>query len=734
MQQLCAPYPALRLLLFVVAGIVCGTEDILSLTSWLIVSLLSLALLFVSLVVEYIRSRKNPFPHAVTVFAYLLFVFSAFAAGCHYRFNTISESSLLNYTGREVLLYGKVAGRPSRYEKGAGWILDVREVFHRGRTETINDRAKIFLRTVSADASVPQNGDMVRVKGKLQLIPEAANRGEFDPRRYARMQQTWVQLYCAGPWHLLHTGETALNAFERLVVLPVYDYIVAAIDRLIPEGGERKLIRGVLLGEREVLDREVFEAFKTTGTAHVLAVSGLNVGLLALGIHVLLQRFKISVAGRWFSFALLAFILLVFSYVTGNSPSVKRAAIMSIVLFGGETLGRRSYGVNSLAVSDILILLFDPYDLFNPGFLMTNGAVLAILLVYPMLYPPCYKEDGILPAVIRFFLGSFFVSLAAIIGVSPIIAYYFGTFSVVSLAANLPVVLFSTVMMYALVPMLFFNLFSGYLASLFGLSGWLMAHFTLDSALFFSKVPFASISVKPDLFEVALYYVIIAVAVWYFSRNSWSRFCITLLFGLNAFLWYGILKPEEKGSGLVTVNLGRNLSLLYAAGGETLIVDGGRDARDAARIMRQIDEYHLPPPKAAVQFFSKDSLIVQLPVEKRMMCKDAHVILSSMEVTRPMEKVLSIRTRKRSLLYVSGISRLREAPAWKADVVILAVYRFREKQRHQLESWLDYVQPQRCIFLEGSFLTEQDNVALYRFVKHRPNTEIRKTDRQIVIQ
>jgi len=164
-----------------------------------------------------------------------------------------------------------------------------------------------------------------------------------------------------------------------------------------------------------------------------------------------------------------------------------------------------------------------------------------------------------------------------------------------------------------------------------------------------------------------------------------------------------------------------------------VIVDAGKSTRDAGRIMRQIEAYHLPPPAAAVQFHSKDSLFLALPVRLRMPVDQDRMALSSMVISRPMEKVLSIRSRGRSLLYVSGTSRLRQEPAWKADVVILAVYRFREKQQRQIESWLGYVKPKRCILLAGSFLTQQDKAALYRFATRRPDTEIRRPDRQIVI-
>ena len=733
MTDIIAPYPAVRLLLFVVSGILAGTASLLRLDAWLLLSLFFLLLLLGAFAHDAYRLRHRPFPGALTSIAYLLFVFFSFAAGSHYRFNMVPARNLLSHTGSDVVLYGRVEGRPSGSGKGLAWTMAVEEVFGHGRTERLSDRARIFMRTGAGDPVELRHGDMVRVKGTMRTIPGAANRGEFDPRRYARMQGTFVQLFCSGPWHLQLEGKRSLNAFERHVVVPLYSYIVASVDHLIPAGGERQLVRGVLLGEREVLDREVFDAFKTTGTAHVLAVSGLNVGLLAFGIHLLLQRFKVTTAGRWFSFMLIAFILVTFSYVTGNSPSVKRAAIMSIVLFGGETLGRRAYGVNSLCVSDIIILLFDPFDLFNPGFLMTNAAVLAILLLYPILYPPGHQEEGMLRAALRFFLGSFFVSLAAIIGVSPVIAYYFGTFSLVSLAANLPVVFFSTVMMYALMPMLFFNLFAPFPASLFAMSGWLFARLTLDSALFFSRMPYASVPLKPDLPEVLIYYAAAGAVAWFFYRKAWGRLAIALLLGCNALVWYGMADWSQPGKGVVTVNLGRTLALLYATGSETVIVDAGKSARDAGRIMRQIEVYHLPPPAAAVQFHSKDSLFSALPVRLQMPVGQERMELSSMVISRPMEKVLSIRSRGRSLLYVSGTSRLRQEPAWKADVAILAVYRFREKQKQQITGWLNYAQPKRCILLAGSFLSKQDKAALVRFADRRPNIEIRRSDRQIVI-
>ncbi|ABL65739.1 ComEC/Rec2 family competence protein [Chlorobium phaeobacteroides] len=733
MSAIFAPYPALRLLLQVIAGILCGTLLLVPLEAWLACSLFFFILLSCALFYEFI-GRKGSFPLSLTAIGYFFFVVVAFAAYSDYLVHYQSKAGLLRYSGKEVILYGRVADRPERTEKGVKWTMEAEELFFEGRTITLHERLKVFMRAPAGEKIRMAYGDRIRVKGQIAAIPGAANRGEFDPRYYAMLQQVRVQLYCHGPWMVLHDGRNTLSVFERFVVQPVYAYVVRSVETLIPPGEERKLVRGVLLGEKEVLTEEVFDAFKRTGTAHVLAVSGFNVALLALGIHVCLQRVKVTAQGRWISFLLIAFILLVFSYVTGNSASVKRAAIMSVVLLGGETLGRKAFAVNSLAASDVIILFIDPLDLFNPGFLMTNAAVLAILLVYPLFYGSDKEEEGVWRRIWRFLLSSFFVSLAAIIGVSPVIAYYFGTFSLVSLVANLPVVLFSTLLMYALMPMLLVNLVSGYLASYFAMSGYLFAWLTLQSALFFSKLPFASIELKPDMIEVAIYYTVLTVAAWYLYKKTWGRLAITLLLGLNLFFWYSFLSAGEQGRGVVTVNLGKNLAVLFSTHGETVVIDTGTRSRDVERVMRQVSEYRLAEPVAAVQFFSPDSLVGMVPVKRHLRQQENSLALASMVIVRPEEKVLKLWSRERSLLLISGTSRLKEEELYKADVVLLWVYRFAEKQRREISSWLNYARPIKCIIVPGSFLTLRQKEDLIRFAAAHPELEIRSKARQIVIR
>ena len=479
---------------------------------------------------------------------------------------------------------------------------------------------------------------------------------------------------------------------------------------------------------------EVIDAFKLTGTAHILAVSGLNVTLLALCIHLALQRLKVTTAGRWLSFLIILFILLVYSNVTGNPPSVQRAAIMTAVLIGGETLGRKSYPINSLAFADILILLLDPLDLLNPGFLMTNGAVLAILLIYPRFYGEPSQGGGLLRSIGHFLISGMMVTVAAIIGVSPVIAFYFGTFSLISFLANIPVVLFSTLLMYDLVPMLLFNLVSEQAASFFAASSFCFAQLTLQSALWFSRFPLASITIRPDGVEVWLYYAMLAALLFFGYQKAWGKCLLSLLLGLNMLFWYSFfLHPHPVAPDVVTVNLGKNLATLFSSGSETVLVDAGRAPRDYERISRQLEVYGFAKPEAVVQFYSPDTLLVTVPVRRHMLLDSTKLALSSVVIVRPEAKVLKLWSRRNSLLMISGTTRLKAEEFYKADILFLWSYRFGEKQQQELQSWLNYAHPKHCILVPGSFLPRAHLAAMRRFAAAHPGVELRDKTRQVVV-
>jgi competence protein ComEC len=733
MRYFLAPYPALRLLAVVVAGIAAGFAFAGGVVFWIVLALSSFLVMVFAFVFCMLKKRATGLC-PVTILFYLLFVFSVFALLAGVSYHYVPLRSLIAWSGKNVILAGEVSERPECSAKGAAFQLRVREVYHAGSTTSLDDRAAVFVRLQAGSSFIADQGDRVRVKGRLGLIPPAANAGEYDPRRQSRFRQVYVRIYCAGPWHVILEKKKDGFSFHGRIITPLRKYIAESIDGTIPGERERQFLKGMILGQRDLLQEELYDAFRRTGTAHVLAVSGLHVALLAFGINACLQRLKVTPAGRWISFILLLAVLAVYSSVTGNAPSVQRAAIMSLVLIGGEALGRKAYPVNSLAASDVLILLFDPMSLFNPGFIMTNAAVLGILALYEPLGLIVPAGKGLLRKMPGLLWKSFSVTLAAMAGVAPVIAWFFGTFSLAGIFANLPVVLFSNLAMYAVLPMLLFNGFASGPALLFGMSAFVFAQLTLFFTVLFNRMPMANIPVHPASAEVLIIYAALAAVVWSVSRRAWGMVVTSVLLAANLLLWYEVVRPRPHPPGILTVNLGRNLATLVCSGSETVLVDAGRSSGDMERILLQVDRNGLMKPSAVVQFLSPDTLVRRAPAQRRMPSDSSSLLLSTIVVSRPAENVLRIESRKGRLLLVSGLSRIEAVQEERGAVVMIWAYRFAGKHYRELETWFASTRPERLILVPGPFLSSAEKGLLERFAATHPETLIRSRTGQIVIR
>jgi competence protein ComEC len=732
MRYLLASHPSVRLLACAVAGILSGMALPLDPAVWLGIAV-STSLSSLLFAIPWRHRIVYGAPEWPGVASYLLALVAAFALYSSTRFHFSPSPSLLSWSGREVILSGMVEGRPDRAPGGTGFRMRVTGLFHDGRHRHLDDRAKVFVRVPKESDFLLEEGDVVRVKGRPGLISRAANLDEYDPRLQARYRGVHVQLYCSGPWGVLREPPEKGFTLCGSIVNPLRRYLAGCIDGSFPTGREGQFVKGMILGDRELLPEELGEAFRRTGTAHVIAVSGLHVALLALAVNLCLQRLKVTKTGRLAAFILFVAVLATYSFVTGNAPSIRRAAIMSAVMIGGGVLGRKTFAINSLAASDLLILLADPFDLFNAGFLMTNAAVLGILLIHPRLSTLLQFSGGVSGRAAATLWSSFSVSISAMAGVSPVIAFFFGTFSPSGIVANLPVVLFSNLAMYAALPLFLFEGVAGWLAVPFGLSSWLFARFTILSTMFFGSLPFASVELRPDLFEVAVFYVALGGVLYAFAHRRWGRVAILLLAGANLVSWRGLMNPAPKSPAMLTVNLGRQVAVLFTSGSETVLVDAGPSGRGWERILRQAELRGVAHPVAAVSFLSPDSALGGLPVRRRLDASETSMVLGTIVVTRPAERVLRIESRRRSLLMVSGMGRLVETRGRPGEVAMVWIYRFTGKQWHELDQWMAAYRPGRVVLVEGPFMSTAQRGLLARFAAVRHVVTVRSKSRQTVL-
>jgi ComEC/Rec2-related protein len=230
------------------------------------------------------------------------------------------------------------------------------------------------------------------------------------------------------------------------------DYLGERVDRLFPEE-TAALAFALLTGSTSCLDATTLQDYRRAGTIHVLAASGLHVALIALIAAVPLAWIR----QKWLRYAALLLVLFVFVLLTGNQPSALRAVILTACVLLAQVLERRTNILNAVAFGAVLLLAFEPVLLYSLGFQLSLGAVIGIVLCATAFEQGCLRLFGVpqhrvgTAHVRRILAQSLAVTLAAGVVASPLVAFAFGQYSVVSPLANLAVVpLSSAAMVYAL--------------------------------------------------------------------------------------------------------------------------------------------------------------------------------------------------------------------------------------------------------------------------------------------
>ncbi|MCK5013429.1 MAG: ComEC family competence protein [Candidatus Omnitrophica bacterium] len=201
---------------------------------------------------------------------------------------------------------------------------------------------------------------------------------------------------------------------------------------------ENSIMQAVLLGDRYNIPKHIRELFQISGVAHILAISGLHLGIVGFLIFLFLKMMPIPRKGQY----LLTILLLIFySFLTGGRSSVIRATVMGVVFLASFILEREGDSFNTLGLAALLILLMNPLNLFDVGFQLSFISVFTIISFYPKfmnIFKRLFPDKQ--PIIIRYLLQSSAVSLAAYLGVAGLIAYYFQIVTPIALLANLIVV------------------------------------------------------------------------------------------------------------------------------------------------------------------------------------------------------------------------------------------------------------------------------------------------------
>ncbi len=427
------------------------------------------------------------------------------------------ESCLQFYNDQEVEIKGMVSTDPEVKDKATHIHLSATEIKRGEDWQEVSGDALLFVPRYPTY----EYGDVLQVTGKLETPPQL---NDFDYKGYLAHQGIYsTMLY--PEIQLLATGK----GFKPLEwVYSLRNRLSQTMAEVLPEP-QASLAQGIVLGIRYNIPTEVRDDFAGTGTAHLLAISGLHLSimagiLLSIGIWLFGKRRHIYI---WLALG----IIWLYALITGMHPPVVRGAIMASVFLAAELLGRQRTAITSLAFAAAIMVGINPQILWDASFQLSFLAMAGLIFIAPPFQTLGRKgiiatmgEEGIGVSLANITTDSFSVTLAAIIAVWPLIAHYFGIVSFVApLATLLALPALPGIIVAGAVAGLI-GLVALPIAQAIGWLAWLFTSYMLFMVSGFASLPISSIKVgSVDTALILVYYSALAAAVWLGSRKKFTQ-------------------------------------------------------------------------------------------------------------------------------------------------------------------------------------------------------------------
>lgn len=498
---------------------------------------------------------------------------------------------------RIVKVTGIVAREPRALQSGWSFELAVSEVETRGRRYAIEEYARVVVRYPRA-AGPPRSdersgagdparsaallpfeaGSKVSLIAKAFLPKESKEPGSFNYRLYLYRHRIGAIL--------------AVSVEEVTVLVPQTSSLAAAINRsrtsifnstrrfLPPE--QAGLLIGVMLGDTSGITDRLDEDFRATGLTHVLAVSGLNVGLLVAAVWLLLRALRVRPI---LQYLLLLAVIAFYALLTQAQPSVLRASIMASIGIGAWMLGRDTDQAAAISLAALGLLVYEPFLLYDVGFQLSFGATFALILFAREL------QDRMGGAV-HWLSSGLSAALAAQLGVAPILATSFGQVSLISLVANVLVVPANGPALNLGIVAWLLSTISAPLGRLVYLLAGLFLAYMIAVARALAAIPGAALLLEPpSTWQILVYYVALGMGFLLFRRSKIAlrvgTILILVLGLLSAATWWQVgAGAAPDGLTVTFLNVGQgDATLVTTPEGMRILIDGGPDASGIDRAL-----------------------------------------------------------------------------------------------------------------------------------------------------
>ncbi|RJP82994.1 MAG: DNA internalization-related competence protein ComEC/Rec2 [Desulfobacteraceae bacterium] len=583
--------PAIPLLISLIFGILIGNARPGSIVVISIAAILTMCSILLSII------RKRP----AIVSPVLLFLFLGYLSIQPWKETNLPSSHVIHHADeKKKIIAGIVLTAPVSENHRSRFTLETKTIGHGKNQSHITGKLRV---TVSGEIPDLRAGDAVALKGKIRPIRNFNNPGGFDYRSHMAFSGVHAGIYTRGDQlQILEHGQI-IKPF--LIIESLQKTISNHMDRSI-SGEPQQILKALLLGDRFAVSDDLRESFNRSGVAHILAISGLHIGIIASAAFFLftgiLSRFSFLLwkARVQKTAALLSILpILFYGLLAGMSPSTQRAVIMVILFLMTFPMEKEHELINTISLAALLILVCFPPALFSISFQLSFSAVLSIVYGLSKIDLSPADRPNRWKAFRRKFLLFFLVSFFATVGTMPIVLYYFNQISLIGLFSNLIAI---PAIGFIVLPLGFLSIMllpaSPVLSSLCIQGCDFVLSLTIDIIHFLADLPFAAIkTITPSILEICCIYILYGCLLNLIGRkpaqenlqdSPLRKKTVQLITGitiviLTADVLYWVhtrFLHDDLRVHILDVGQG-NAALLEIPNGHTMLIDGGGFANNA---------------------------------------------------------------------------------------------------------------------------------------------------------
>jgi competence protein ComEC len=457
---------------------------------------------------------------------------------------------------------GEIIAAPEHKENSLKLLVQLQYGIANKNKQALHGKAYVYLPKTTATNNLPI-GSSISFKNNLNVLKNLGNPGGFDYKKYCERIGVYYQAYLKPNEFIITPSSKGFKIANFLA--KTRTAIITTLKKYISDSTNAGLAEALIIGYKDDLDKNIVQSYTNTGAVHVIAISGMHVGIIYFILQLLLAPIFKKPAQKKYKIILQIVLIWLFALLAGASPSILRSAIMFSIIAAQQFFTNRQFTFNSLFASAFILLVYNPFLLWDVGFQLSYAAVLSILIFYKPIgnwFTTPYKW-------VNYIWKLQAVTLAAQILTLPITIYHFHQFPNYFLLANALIVPLSSIIVIGILILLVLQ-FVPILASLLGkiLNACIIAMNKV--AQFFEQLPYALADyLQITIVETILLYATIGLASIALLKKHKKAFiasaiCLLIVSSLHTIVKY-ITKQKDV---LMVLNANKHSFIGIKKGGQ----------------------------------------------------------------------------------------------------------------------------------------------------------------------